>query len=138
MSVTNPPRIEILDEGVSQGRVTRVDFTGAGVVASVAGELATVTISGGGGGGGSATRVVVTAAFPAKPNQVINVVDASVSATSKVLAWVSGLADGLANAGDLVDVYNMRAVAKIGSFDLNIDFLTPWAGSLSIDYTVFA
>ncbi len=135
--IINPPRIEILDEGVSQGRVTRVDFTGSGVAATVAGELATVNITSG-GGGGSATRTVVTAAFPAKRNQIINVVDASVGATSKVLAWVSGLADGVANAGDLVDVYTMRAVAKVGSFDLNIDFLTPWAGSLSIDYSVFA
>jgi hypothetical protein len=55
MAVINPPRIEILDEGVSQGRVTRVDYTGAGVTATVSGELATVAVSGGGGGSSTFT-----------------------------------------------------------------------------------
>lgn len=49
MPAINPPRIEILDESVSQGRVTRVNFTGAGVVATVSGELATITASGAAG-----------------------------------------------------------------------------------------
>lgn len=48
--VINPPRIEILDEGVSQGRVTRVDFTGSGIAATVVGELATVNSTAGGAG----------------------------------------------------------------------------------------
>jgi hypothetical protein len=91
-----------------------------------------------GGAGASATRTVVTAAFPAKRNQRVNVVDAAVGSTSKVNAWVSGIADGSANAGDLVDIHVMRAIAKVGSFDLDMDFMTPWAGSLSIDYVVFA
>lgn len=90
----------------------------------------------GGGGGGSATTVVVTAAFPAKRNQRVNVVDGTVVATSNVLVWISGIVNGQPNAGDLVDIHAMRAIANIGSFDLDMDFLTPWAGSLSIDYMV--
>jgi len=91
-----------------------------------------------GGGGGSATTAVVTTAFPAKRNQHINVVDGTVVATSNILVWLTGIVDGQPNSGDLVDVYSMRAIANTGSFDLDMDFLTPWAGSLSIDYMVLA
>lgn len=166
MSVHNPSLINIKDEGVSQGFVTELDFTGAGVIASVSGFTGTVNISSSGssivtllgldgidgedaiiipgpkgntgasGAGGSATRVVITASFPAKINQRVNIVDALVSSTSKVLAWISGIVDGLANAGDLVDVYSLRAITKTGSFDLDMDFYTPWAGSISIDYMI--
>lgn len=94
--------------------------------------------TGAAGSGASATRVVVTSASPAKINQRVNVVDGLVDATKKVLVWVSGIADGQANAGDLVDIHTMRAISKAGSFDLDMDFLTPWAGSLSIDYMVLA
>lgn len=93
--------------------------------------------TGGPGASVSASRVVVSSGFPAKRNQRVNIVDAAVVVNSRVNAWVSGIADGLANAGDLVDVHSMRAVANAGSFDLDMDFLTPWAGSLSIDYVVF-
>ena len=50
MPIINPPRIEILDEGASQGRVTRMDFTGSGIAATVAGELATINSTAGGAG----------------------------------------------------------------------------------------
>lgn len=92
----------------------------------------------GGGGGASATRAVINASFPASRNKRVNVADAAVGVGSKVMAWVSGIADGQPNSGDLVDLRSIRAIAKSGSFDLDLDFLTPWAGSLSIDYVVFA
>jgi len=91
-----------------------------------------------GGGGGSATTVVVTAAFPAKLDQKINVIDATVATTSKILVWLSGIADGQPNSADLVELLTMYAVANTGSFDLNMHFLTPWAGSLSVNYMVMA
>lgn len=90
------------------------------------------------GGGASATRTVINASFPAQRTKKVNVVDATVTATSQVMAWVSGLAESNPNSGDMVDVHAIRATAKTGSFDLDLDFLTPWAGSLSIDYAVFA
>lgn len=49
--IRNPDAIEIRDEGATQGRARVVDFTGAGVTATVSGQIATVTIAGGGGGG---------------------------------------------------------------------------------------
>jgi hypothetical protein len=50
MSVTNPTLIDIQDEGVSQGQVTRLNFTGAGVAASVSGFTGTVNVTSGGAG----------------------------------------------------------------------------------------
>ena len=50
MSVVNPSLVDVRDEGTSQGRVTAINFAGAGVTAAVSGTVATVTIAGGGGG----------------------------------------------------------------------------------------
>ena len=47
--------IDISDAGVWQGQAAYLDFTGAGVTASVAGLTASINIPGGGGGGGGAT-----------------------------------------------------------------------------------
>lgn len=44
--------VVIKDEGIEKGTVQKIDFTGAGLVASVSGDTATVNGSGGGGGGG--------------------------------------------------------------------------------------
>lgn len=41
--------LAISDEGVDQGDATTLDFVGAGVIAAVAGNIATITIAGGGG-----------------------------------------------------------------------------------------
>lgn len=46
-------RVIVLDDGASQGYAQFLDFAGAGVVATVVGTTATITIAGGGGGGGS-------------------------------------------------------------------------------------
>lgn len=43
--------IEVRDEGVVQGTVTKMNYVGSGVVASVVGDTATITFTGGGGGG---------------------------------------------------------------------------------------
>lgn len=44
--------IRVSDEGVDQGPVRVIDFTGSGITVAVAGGTATVTHAGGGGGGG--------------------------------------------------------------------------------------
>ena len=49
MPVHNPSPVEIRDEGSSQGVSRILDFTGAGVTASIAGGVATINVPGGGG-----------------------------------------------------------------------------------------
>lgn len=44
-------RLQVRDEGASQGFAQIFDFVGLGVTAAVSGNIATVTIAGGGGGG---------------------------------------------------------------------------------------
>lgn len=60
MSVSNPSPIQILDEGVSQGYVTRVDFVGSSIAATVSGITATVTTTA--PATGSIIRVIATGA----------------------------------------------------------------------------
>lgn len=91
-----------------------------------------------GGGGGTVTRILLVLPFSAKREHKINIVDATVTATSKINSWLSGLAPEVVGSGDGVDMYNIQPIAKSGSFDLVMSFLTPFSGSLSIDYTVAA
>jgi hypothetical protein len=91
-----------------------------------------------GGGGGAVTRTVVNVAYPAKVSQSVTVVDATVAATSKINVWASGLAANVVGSNDAVDYRRLMTRALAGSFILEIDTETPWAGALSIDYTVTA
>lgn len=135
MSVNNPSLVEIQDEGISQGAITGINFTGAGVTTSVLGFLGTVVIPG--GGGATATRVAVTFPYPARHTQEITVVDATVSPTSKILVWISGLADSNA-ASSMEDSLIPQAIAGAGNFLLVINSRTPIAGAASFDYMVLA
>lgn len=85
MPVRNPSLIEVFDEGVSQGFVSSVDFTGTGVTATASGFQATVNVTGG-GGSISATTIEVDLG-PAHWQGEFTVVDAAIGPTSKVLAW---------------------------------------------------
>jgi hypothetical protein len=87
MPTVNPSLVEIRDEGTSQGRVTAINFTGAGVVASVSANLATVTIPGGGAGSVTATTVEVNLGSTAVWRGRFTITDATIGATSKLLVW---------------------------------------------------
>jgi hypothetical protein len=92
-----------------------------------------------GGGGGSVTRAVITAAYPPRREQIVTVTDAAVvNSTYKINAWASGLVESDLNSSDGVDLVALRAIAQAGSFRLEVQTLTPWAGTLSVDYTVTA
>ena len=90
------------------------------------------------GGGGAVTRLLLIIPFPARLEQKINIIDTTIATTSKINAWLSGLAPEVVGSGDAVDMLNTQSIAKAGSFDLIFDFRTPFAGSLSVDYSVFA
>lgn len=119
-------RTVIQDEGVQQGAVNTVNFVGAGVTASVAGGVATATISGGGGGPATITEVEVDVGASPVYTASISVTDATVSGTSKVLITQSGRAatgrqadenemDGLiANATPAAGSFTAQIIAKPG------------------------
>ncbi len=50
MPLSRKPRLLVQDEGTDQGRVSTVNFTGAGIAASVSGDVATANANGGAGG----------------------------------------------------------------------------------------
>jgi hypothetical protein len=89
MPLFNPP-IRIDDEGALQGYVNEVNFVGAGVVASVTGAIATVTISGGGSGSFAITQVEVD--FGASPVGYgeFTVIDAAIVPTSLIIVTQDG------------------------------------------------
>lgn len=59
MPLSRKPRVLVQDEGTDQGRVSTVNFTGAGIAATVAGDTATANATGGAGGspGGNTSEV---------------------------------------------------------------------------------
>jgi len=44
MPISNPSLVDVRDEGVSQGKVLNLDFTGAGISATVSGGVATINV----------------------------------------------------------------------------------------------
>lgn len=138
MPIIPATSIAVQDEAVIQGHVGTLNFTGAGVGAAVVGDIATITIAGGGGAGASATRVLLTIPFPAELEKKITIVDAAVSATSRINTWLSGLGPSVIGCGQMVDMKSVMPLAAAGSFELLFDFATPFAGSLSVDYMVLA
>ena len=77
LAVNAPARIDIRDEGTSQGRVGAVDFTGTGVAASVSGDLATITISGSGFAAGATVAFENGSGGPAPRASNVVVVNAT-------------------------------------------------------------
>jgi hypothetical protein len=60
--VVNPYRLDLRDEGTSQGRISALNCTGAGVACSVSAGVGTVNVEGGGGGAPTgATYITQTA-----------------------------------------------------------------------------
>lgn len=93
MSVINPTLVDIQDEGVSQGRAVAVNFTGAGVTASISGFTATVNIPGGSGSGATGTAVLDFGAFPGTGDtKVVVTGQAGILAGSIVNAWIRPVA----------------------------------------------
>lgn len=76
--------VTVEDEGTEQGFVQRLNFTGAGVTATVSGDEATITIAGGGGGG---TFLGATVDFGAGGIGSVSatIADAGVAADSKIV-----------------------------------------------------
>lgn len=57
--VSAPIKVEVRDEGASQGRVGAINCTGSGITCSVSGDTATFNAAGGGGGSGNGLEVSI-------------------------------------------------------------------------------
>lgn len=86
------------------------------------------------GGSFSATQTTVTLPYPARSTHTVNVVDAAITATDKLILSLAGVSDNQANAADGIDPLGWSARPLTGSFDLSISFLTPTAGPLVVNY----
>lgn len=114
-------RTIIRDEGAQQGAVNVVDFVGAGVAATVAGGVATVTIAGGGGGGGSTVAGQSTidfGAFPGASDTSLVVSSASIAAGSRITLSIAAVATSDHSADEHVceeiDVFPSSPNAGVG------------------------
>jgi len=126
--------VEVQDEGVSQGFVRALNFTGAGVTATVAGSVATVTVPGG-GAGSTITEVTPVFAYSSK-RQVFTIVDAAISALSKLIITLgTNLLTG-DNADDDIELLALSTVPGAGSAEVYANFLTPVGGAMTFNYMV--
>jgi hypothetical protein len=87
-----------------------------------------------GGGGGTITQVTVTLPFPASRRHSVNVIDAAMAATDKIILSLAGVAETQDNASDSIDPLNFQGLPLTGSFDFQINSLTPMAGPLVVNY----
>jgi hypothetical protein len=134
--VFNPSGIVIQDEGGVLGTVNTINFVGAGISASVSGDVATITVSGGGGGGSVTINTAVLDLPYSLHSHSITVTDASVSSTSNIIPSLGSQLDTDENSADMVDLLGMSTVPQTGSFIVNLSFLTPIGGQLKINYLV--
>lgn len=117
MTVNNPRLVAIQDEGVAQGFAHTINFAGAGVTAAIAAGIATATIAG--GGGGSLTVTAFTTNLPYGTSDiVVNIVDAAVTALSKILLMAGHYTD--IDETDPADIYFAVVSAAAGSFNFRI------------------
>ncbi len=86
----------------------------------------------------TATRVSVTVPYPARRAATVNVVDAAITATSKILVSLAGSATTAENDSDTIDLIGLMALAKAGSMDVTFNFLVPHGGPIAINYAVAA
>jgi len=130
--------VTVLDEGAPLATTaTGLDFTGAGVTASGAGATKTINIP---GGAGSVAQVAAT--ITGIPYNVqaasANVVDANITALSKVIVGWGNVVDADENTPDMCYV-EFNAVPAAGSMLVNLactDPLDRLGGTYKINYLI--
>ena len=136
--VIRAPRVEIRDEGTTQGQARAIDFTGSGVSVSVSAGVATVVVSSGGGGSFSMTETEIDFGTTPQWDKTFTVVDASVTGSSKISVWPSGNV-GTSRVGNDLEWDNLLlgALAGTGQFTLTaLAFPGPVVGKRKIYYAI--
>jgi hypothetical protein len=135
MPLVNPPVI-IKDEGTTQGAVNTINFTGTAVTATVVGNVATVSIT---SGSGSFTVTEIEVDFGSSPTRTktFTVVDAGITASSKLIITQSGhAATGRQADENEMDPILFSGTPGSGQFILIANALTgPVAGKYRVNYT---
>ena len=80
------------------------------------------------------TQVTVNLPYPASVNHTVNVIDAAVLPTDKIMPSLAGVPDTQINSGGMLDVLSMEAFPKTGSFDFILHTATPSGGPVVINY----
>lgn len=137
MPLFNPP-IRIRDESTPTGIVDTIDFTGAGVSASVTGNVATVNIGGGGPGSFSATVTEIDFGVVPTISMTFTIIDAGVSGTSIIVVCQSGAAATSRSADENeMDPIVFSAIPGTGQFILIATALNgPVTGKYKANYAV--
>lgn len=135
MPLNNPPII-IQDEGTTQGAVNTINFTGTAVIATVSGNVATISVTS--GGSSSITEVEVDFGTSPTRTKTFVVVDASVSTGSKLVISQSGhAATGRQADENEMDPIIFSGTPGSGQFTLIANALVgPVAGKYRANYTV--
>ena len=88
-----------------------------------------------GSAGGTITATVITMPYASR-RQVVTVVDALVTAVSKIIAALGTNIDTAANSDDDIELLSISTVPAAGSFKVRMNFLTPVGGPLTLHYMV--
>jgi hypothetical protein len=88
------------------------------------------------GGGATIKATTITAPYPARKMVQQTVVDAAVTATSKITISLGNILDTDVNCCDDIDLFSLYAVPGTGSFSVRASFLTPFGGPLKLNYMV--
>lgn len=76
--------------------------------------------------------------YPAKLTQRVNVIDAAVTALSKIIPSVAGVAETATNTADFNDLQSLVGIPLAGSIDFVLAFDRPNAGPIAIHYSASA
>ena len=81
--------------------------------------------------------VVVDIPYPALHSQSVVVGgQIGVVPSSQLLLFLAGVPETFENAGDMLEILSMYAIAGTSSFELKVNSRTPFAGSLPLNYIV--
>lgn len=131
------PGVQLQDEGVNQGRVQILNCTGAGITCSKSGVTGTLNAIGG-SGTFALTTVEIDFGVDAKFVAKLTVIDAAVTATSKIIALQSGIAaTGRQADENEMDSITCNATPAAGSFILQCHCSRSVThGLFKVDYTI--
>lgn len=125
MPINKANRIEVRDEGVFKGIVRALDLVGAGVTATVTGDVATITIAAGGGSATTGTAIVDFGTFPGAAYAVVAVASAGVGAATVPIVVISPTASADHTADEhIIDPPDVKAGDVVAGVGFNVHAFT--------------